>query len=117
MYSTENLNDQMKQFVELQQKSLEPMRIFGGLAVEAFEQMSRKNHAVAGDVVDFSVKQSGLALNGENINETASAQMAESKAFAELMNQRSSEYVDMFNALGGKVRDASSEAAEAFKAA
>lgn len=117
MYTTDTMNDQMKQLVELQQKSLEPMRVFGGLAVEAFENMTRKSHAIAGDVVEFSVKQSEIAFKSENVSDTASAQMAESKAFAELMNQRSAEYVELVNTIGGKFRQAGTDAAANFKAA
>ena len=108
--TVDTMNEQMKQIAELQQRNLEPMRAFGGLAVEAFEQMTRKHYEVVGDMIDFTVRQSGLPLKGESLDQTVSTQMAESKAFAELMNQRATEYAELTNTLGGKFRQAGTEA-------
>ena len=115
--TVEGMNEQMKQLVELQQRNLEPMRIFGGLAVEAFEHMARKNYEVAGDVIDFTVRQTGLPLKSESFDQTVSAQMSESKAFAELMNRRAAEYAELANTLGGKFRQAGSDAVATLKTA
>jgi len=111
----DNMTDQMKQLVELQQRNLEPMRIFGNVAVEAFEQVTRKNYALVGDMVDFSIRQTGLPLKGGSLDETVSAQVSESKAFAELMNRRAAEYAELASTLGGKFRQAGGDAAAAFK--
>ena len=113
----DTMTEQIKQLAEIQQRSLEPMRAFGGFAVDAFEQMTRKNYALAGDVVDFSIRQSNLALKGDNPSETVSAQMAEGKAFAELMNRRASEYAELANDLGGKLRQVGNDATAALKGA
>jgi len=110
-------NAQMKQFADAQQRSLEPMRAFGGVAVEAFEHLARQHYAVMGDMVDFTVRQTGLPLKGESFDKTVSAQMSEGKAFAELMNQRATEYAELANTLGGKFRQAGTEATASFKAA
>ena len=113
----ETMNDQMKQFGDMQQRGLEPMRAFGSAAVEAFEQMTRKNYALVGDMIDFSLKQASLPLRGDSLNETLSAQVNESKAFAELMSQRSSEYMELVSTLGNKFRDAGNYAAASVKSA
>ena len=113
----EGMNEQMKQLAELQQRNLEPMRAFGGLAVEAFEQMTRKNYEVVGDMIDFTVRQGGLSVKGESLDQTVSTQMAEGKAFAELMNQRATEYAELANTLGGKFRQAGTEAVATLKSA
>ena len=113
----DSMNEQMKQFGDMQQRSLEPMRAFGAVAVDAFEQMTRKNYALVGDMIDYTVKQASLPLKGEGINETIAAQISESKAFAELMNQRSGEYMDLVNSLGGKFREAGDEAAATLRSA
>ena len=115
--SADTVNEQMKQLADIQQRNLEPMRVFGGLAVEAFEHMARQNYAVMGDVIDFTVRQTGLPLKGESLDKTVSSQISESKAFAELMSQRATEYADLANTLGGKLRQASTDAAASFKAA
>jgi len=107
----DTMNEQMKQFGDVQQRGLEPMRAFGAVAVDAFEQMTRKNYALVGDMIDYTVKQASLPLKGEGLNETIAAQVNESKAFAELMNQRSGEYMDLVNTIGGKFREASDDAA------
>jgi len=115
--TVESMNEQMKRFAELQQTSLQPMRIFGGLAVEAFEHMARKNYEVAGDMIDFTVRQTGLPLKAESLDQTVSAQVSEGKAFAELMNQRATEYAELANTLGGKFRQAGSDAVANIKSA
>ena len=114
--TVDTMNDQVKQLAEIQQRNLEPMRIFGSVAVEAFEHMARKNYAVMGDMIDFIVRQTGLSLKGDSLDQTMSAQIAEGKAFAELMNRRASEYADLANTIGSKFRQAGSEAADSFKA-
>ena len=106
----DTLNEQMKQFGDMQQRGLEPMRAFGAVAVDAFEQMTRKNYALVGDMVDYTIKQASLPTRGEGVSETIAAQVNEGKAFAELMNQRGTEYMDLVNTIGGKFREAGDEA-------
>ena len=112
---TDRVSDQMHQFTDLQQRSLEPMRAFGAFAAEAFEQMTRKNYALVGDMVDYSIRQYSLAVSSENVNEALSAQMEESKAFAELMSRRTSEYAELVGNLGGTLRQSGQYAASTLK--
>lgn len=113
---TETMNEQFKQMVELQTRSMEPMRVFATVAAEAAEQMMRKNYAVAGDVVDFAAKQAHLPLSSENLTDVATAQMAEVNTFAELMNTRATEYAELAQQFSGKVKEATDSVAASFKA-
>lgn len=111
MNSTQqSINEQVKQVTDMQSKSLEPMRIFGGVAAEAMEQIIRKNYAVMGDFIDFSVKQAQLPLSGDNAGDVLSAQMEEVSAFGELMNSRASEYVELASSLSDHARKATEDA-------
>jgi len=116
-YNTENLNEQMKKLADLQAKSLEPMRIFSGLAVDAMEQIARKNYALMGDFIEYSVKQAHLPLKSDNVGDIATAQVAEATAFTELMGNRAAEYVELANTFGQRARKAADDAAAAVKAA
>ena len=111
----ETINDQVKQLSGMQQSGFEPMRAFGSAAVEVFEQMTRKNYTLVGDMIDFSIKQASLPLRGESLNDTLTAQVNESKAFVELMNQRGSEYMELVASLSNKFRDAGNYAAASVK--
>ena len=113
----DTMTEQLKQLAELQQRNLEPMRAFGDLAVETFEQMTRKNYALAGDLVDFSIRQAALPMKSESVGDAVTAQLTEGKAFAEQMNRRAAEYAELAGTLGGKFRQAGNEAVAAFKAA
>lgn len=111
----ENMNDQFKQLLDMQTKSLEPLRIFASLATDAAEQVARQNYAVVGDVLDYSAKAANLPLSSDNVSEVASAQMAESSTFAELMNTRATEYADLAQSFSVKVREAAETATASFK--
>ncbi len=112
---TDTMNEQFKQMVELQTRSLEPMRAFATVATEAAEQVARQHYAVAGDVIDFAVKQANLPLNSENVSDVASAQMAEATSFSELMNNRAAEYADLAQQFSGKTKEAVDSVAASFK--
>ena len=112
---TETMNDQFKQMMDMQSKSLEPMRVFASVAADAVEQIARKNYAVVGDVVDYSTKQVHLTLSGKELSEITSAQVAEANALVELLNSRASEYADMAQELSGKVKEATESVAASFK--
>lgn len=112
---TENLNEQFKQFMDLQAQSLEPMRAFATMATEAAEQVARQNYAVAGDVLEYTTKAANLPLSGDNFSDIASAQVAETSTFAELMGTRATEYSNMAQAFGEKAREAAETAAASYK--
>lgn len=112
---SENINEQFKQLLDMQTKSLEPLRIFAGFAADTAEQMARQNYAVAGDVLEYSAKAANLPLSSDNFSDVASTQMADNSTFAELMNTRASEYADMAQAFGTKAREAAEAAAASYK--
>ncbi len=111
---TDTMNEQVKQMMDMQARSLEPMRVFASVAVEAAEKVARQNYAVAGDVLEFSTKQVQLPLSTDNLSDVASAQMAESNAFIELMNGRATEYADMAQQLSTKMREAAESVSASF---
>jgi len=111
------MNDQVKQFTDLQAKALEPMRVFSALAVETMEQVVRKNYQVMGDIVDYSVKQAQLPAQDENVSDVAQAKMAESTAFTELLGSRANEYLELGNQFSQKAREATEAAVASAKAA
>lgn len=112
---TENMNEQFKNLFDLQAKSLEPLRIFAGLTTDAAEQVARQNYAVAGDVLEYATKSANLPLSGDNIQEVASAQVAEASTFAELMGNRATEYADMAQTFATQAKEAADSAAVSFK--
>ena len=116
----ETMNEQVKQLSELQARTFEPMRIFSNLAVETMEQVVRKNYEVMGDIVDFSVnqvKQVQLPIEADQLSDVASRQMADTKAFTELLGSRASEYVELGNEFNQKARQATEDATAAARTA
>ena len=111
MSSAQQSNEQVQQFSDMQSKAFQPMRIFGGFAAEAMEQVVRKNYAVMGDVIEFSVKQVQLPLSSDSTRDIFSAQMEGFSAFGELMNSRASEYVELISTLYENSRNAADDAA------
>ncbi|MFK7993197.1 MAG: phasin family protein [Granulosicoccus sp.] len=111
---TENMNEQFKQMLDLQTRSLEPLRIFAGLSADAVEQVARQNYAVAGDMLEFAAKSANLPLSGDDFQGVASAQVAEASTFAELMGTRASEYAEMAQNFNSKAREAAESAANSF---
>ncbi|MFK7858576.1 MAG: hypothetical protein AB8B64_07140 [Granulosicoccus sp.] len=112
---TENMNEQFKQLLDLQTRALEPFRIFAGMSADAAEQVARQNYAVAGDVLEYATKSANLPLSGDDLQNVASAQVAEASTFAELMGTRATEYADMAQAFSTKAKEATEAAASSFK--
>ena len=104
------MNDQMKQFAELQAKSMEQMLPFATLAADATSSLLRKNHEVMGDWVDFTVAQSQLPLNGDAPAEVAEAQMAAAKKLSETMTARAAEYAEMAKSWGEQAQSNTEQA-------
>lgn len=115
--SKDKLNDQLKQFADLQAKSFEPFRQFAGIAALATEQVLRKNYEVMGDWVDYTIKQAQLPVDCENVTEITTAQMEQSKEFAEKLNARSAEYAELSKELAEKLQVATNNVAASVKAA
>ena len=112
---TANLNDQFKQLTDLQSRTLEPVRVFAAAAADAVEQISRKNYAVLGDVLEFSTKQVHLPLSSDNLTDVTSAQVAEANALVELMKSRATEYADLAQQFSSKAKEASESVSASFK--
>ena len=107
---TDSMNEQFKQFADLQAQSFAPMRSFVAAATETAEKMARHNHAVASDVLEFTTKQANVSMSNDNMNDAASAQMVNTKSFVELMTSRATEYNEMAQQFGGQVKEATDTA-------
>ncbi len=113
--SLPDFSEQFRQATDFQSKAMEPMRLFGGLAIETAETMMRKNYALMGDVVDYTVKQAKLPLSGDSLSDVASAQVAEATAFTELLGTRANEYAEIANEFGTKAKSVAEEASALVK--
>jgi len=110
-----SMNDQMKKVTDMQARAFEPMRLFGTLAVETMDSVVRKNYAVMGDLVEYTLKQTRLPMNGGEASEIVSAQMAEANAFGEKLSSRANEYAELANTFGTRAKAVSEEATAAMK--
>ncbi|MEL7448106.1 MAG: phasin family protein [Pseudomonadota bacterium] len=88
-------------------QGLEPVRQFANTVVDAGEELARKNYALCGDMMEFAISQARLPLNVTDPKELVERQVAATKSFAELMNERATEYADM----GKAFQKAAAEAA------
>lgn len=92
-----------EQFAEMQKKtleSLEPIQNMNAVAAEAFERIARKNYALMGDLVDYAVSQVRMPKPDADIKEIYEQRIADTKAFAEKVNERAAEYVALAGELG-----------------
>ena len=115
MNLTDNMNDQIKQLTDLQARTLEPLRVFAAEAADAVEQITRKNYAVVGDLLEFSIKQVKLPLSSDNLTDVTSAQVSEANALLELMNSRATEYADLAQQFSSKAKEATESVSASFK--
>lgn len=99
------LNDTFEKFAEIQKESLGPMRKFSGLAVDAFEQFARKNYALAGDMLDFTIRQAKLTVEVREPRDMFERQVASTKEFADLIGKRANEYVELSSSFQDSARD------------
>lgn len=98
-----NVNEQ---FAEMQKKtleSLEPVQNMNSVAAEAFERIARKNYDLMGDLVDYAVAQVKMPAGETNLQEVYDQRVADTKAFAEKVNERAAEYVALAGELGEMV--------------
>ena len=92
-----------EQLAEMQQKtmeSLEPMQNMSNVAAEAFERIARKNYDLMGDLVDYAVSQVKVPDTKADMQELYEMRVAETKAFADKVNARAAEYVELAGELG-----------------
>ena len=107
------ISDNFETFSKIQKEGLEPLREFTGVVVDGFEKFARKNYALYGDVLDYTVSQARLTAEASDPKELFEAQVERNKAFGELLAERINEYVE----LGKDVQqEASAKVAKAAKA-
>lgn len=97
------MKDINEQFAEMQKKtleSLEPMKNMNNVAAEAFERIARKNYDLMGDLVEYAVAQVKVPSADANPQEVYEQRVADTKAFAEKVNERAAEYVALAGELG-----------------
>ena len=94
------MKDVNDQFVQFQKKTLESLEPMQKVAAEAFERIARKNYDLMGDMVEYAVTQVKAPINAQNPQETYEQCLAETKAFAEKVNTRANEYVELASELG-----------------
>ena len=87
--------ENFEKLADLQRQGLEPVRNFAGLAVETFEQLARKNYAIAGDVMEFAVAQARLPVDVTEPKALFEKQVASTREFAELLGNRANEYLEL----------------------
>ncbi len=85
------------------QKNLEPIQEMNSVAVQAFERIARKNYELMGDLVDFAVAQVQIPQGKATAQEVFEQQSAQAQAFAEKVNTRATEYMELAGELGGMV--------------
>ena len=88
-------NDTFEKMTEFGAQGLGPVRQAANVAVDSFEKLARANYALAGEMMDFAVAQARLPLEVSEPKELVERQMAAGKAFAELVSQRMSDYVEL----------------------
>ncbi len=95
-----------EQFAEMQKKTLEglePMQNIGNVAAQAFERIARKNYDLMGDLVDYAVTQAKMPEGELDAQKVYDQRVAETKAFADKVNARAAEYVELAGELGEMV--------------
>lgn len=109
-----------EQFAEMQKKtieSLEPMQNMNSVAAQAFERIARKNYDLMGDLVDYAVAQVKLPEGDIDVQKVYEQRVAETKAFADKVNSRAAEYVELAGELGEMVSNSAVSEAPAKKSA
>ncbi len=107
-----SMNEQLEELANLQKRGLEPMQKMNSVAAEAFERIARQNYEMMGDIVDYAVAQVQIPASKTNAREIIEEQMNQTRAFAEKINSRASEYLDMVGQLGELAGDTASESFE-----
>jgi chemotaxis protein histidine kinase CheA len=96
------MKDIDEQYAEFQKK-MEPMQEMTTVAAKAFERIARKNHELMGDLVDFAVAQVQIPQEKTTAQEVFARQSSDAKAFAEKVNIRAAEYMELAGEFGGLV--------------
>ena len=94
------VNEQLAEMQKKTMESLEPMQNMSNVAAEAFERIARKNYDLMGDLVDYAVSQVKMPDSKADMQEVYEMRVAETKAFADKVNARAAEYVELAGELG-----------------
>ena len=94
-----DFNEAFEKLADLQKQGLEPVRKLSGAAVDAFEQVARKNYSFYGDVLDFAIAQAKLPVDANDPKVLFEQQVAATQAFAELVTERANEYAELGKSL------------------
>ena len=95
-----SVNEQLAEMQKKTMESFEPMQNMSNVAAEAFERIARKNYDLMGDLVDYAVSQVKVPDSKADIQEVYEMRVAETKAFADKVNARAAEYVELAGELG-----------------
>ncbi len=88
-------NEQFDRLADMQRQAVEPMRAFGGYAVNTFEGFMRQNLAVMGDCVDYALAQAKMAGQAKDVNDFVGQQMDQGRSFSEKMAEHVQKYVNL----------------------
>ncbi|MFK7891336.1 MAG: hypothetical protein AB8B63_11015 [Granulosicoccus sp.] len=107
------VNEQIAEMQKKTMESLEPMQNLNVVAAQAFERIARKNYELMGDLVDYAVSQIQVPEGEANLQAVYEQKVAETKAFADKVNSRATEYVALAGELGDMVSSQSASEAQA----
>ena len=107
-----SVNEQLAEMQKKTMESLEPMQNMSNVAAEAFERIARKNYDLMGDLVDYAVSQVKVPDSKADIQEVYEMRVAETKAFADKVNARAAEYVELAGELGEMASSSAAPAAD-----
>lgn len=88
-------NQTFEQIADMQRQVFEPVRAFGGYAVNTFESFMRENISVMGDCVDYALSQAKMAGQAKDVSDYADQQMSNGRAFSEKMAQHVQQYINL----------------------
>jgi hypothetical protein len=112
-----SVNEQIAEMQKKTMESLEPMQNLNSVAAQAFERIARKNYDLMGDLVDYAVAQVKMPDGQVNMQDLYEQRVADTKAFADKVNERAAEYVALAGELGEMVSSPATEAADTSVAA
>lgn len=107
------VNEQLAEMQKKTLESLEPMQNMNSVAAEAFERIARKNYDLMGDLVEYAVAQVKLPAAGTNLQEVFEKRVADTRAFADKVNERAAEYVALAGELGELAQSKTAPSADA----
>jgi predicted GTPase len=105
-------SEQLEQFTQYQKEAVEKLQAQSASGVDSWEKFARYNIAVMNDVVEFTVEQARLATKAAEPEEFFSKQIDNASAFAQVVEGRTKEYIDMLSAAASTATEEMQEAAK-----